>query len=81
MEWTIMEPAETLVFAGVVRRYVVGEPEKEVTEGFPRDKIEARLLIAMGMGPGGDLAAGNSRDPLHLFESVYNRGVEFVLEG
>jgi hypothetical protein len=81
MEWAIMEPAETLVFAGVVRRYVVGEPEKEMTEGFSRDKVEARLLDATGMWPGGDLAAGNPRDSLHLFESVYDRGMEFVLEG
>jgi hypothetical protein len=81
VEWTIVELAETLMLAGVIRRYVVGEPEEEVTEGFPRDEVETRFLDTTGMWPGGDLAAGNPRDSLHLFESVYDRGVEFVFEG
>jgi hypothetical protein len=79
MEWAIMEPAEILVFAGVVRRYVIGEPEKEVTEGFSRDKVEVGFLDAMGMWPGGDLAAGNPRDSFHLFEPMRDGGVELVL--
>ena len=67
-----MELAETLVFAGVVRRHVVGEPKKEMTEGFSRDEVEVGFLDTTGMWPGGDLAARNPRDSLHLFESVYD---------
>jgi hypothetical protein len=81
MEWTIVELAETLMFAGVVRRYVVGEPKKEVAEGFSRDEVEVRFLDATGMWSGNDLAAGNPRDSFHLFESMYDRGMELVLEG
>ena len=76
----IVELAETLMFAGVVRRDVVGEPEEEVTEGFSRDEVEARFLDTTSMWSGSDLAAGSPRDPFHLFESVYDRGVKFVLE-
>jgi hypothetical protein len=76
-----MEFAEALVFAGVVRRYVVGEPKEEMTEGLFRDEVEARFLDAAGMWSGSDLAAGNPRDSLHLFESVYDRGMELVFEG
>jgi hypothetical protein len=81
VEWAIVELAETLMFAGVVRWDVVGEPEEKVTEGFSRDEVEARFLDATSMWSGSDLAAGSPRDPLHLFESVYDRRVELVLEG
>jgi hypothetical protein len=81
VEWTIVELAETLMFAGVVRRYVVGEPEEEMMEGFSWDEVEARFLDATSMWSGSDLAAGNPRDSLHLFESVYDRGMELVFEG
>ena len=76
-----MEFAEALVFAGVVRRYVVGEPKEEMTEGLSWDEVESRFLDATGMWPGSDLAAGNPRDSLHLFESVHDRGMELVFEG
>jgi hypothetical protein len=81
MEWAIMELAEALVFAGVIRRYVVGKPKEEMTEGLSRDEVEARSLDALGMWSGSDLAAGNPRDSLHLFESVHDRGMELVFEG
>ena len=78
MEWTIVEFAEPLVLPGVVRGYIVGEPEKEMTKGFSQDKVEAGLLDAAGMWPGSDLPAGNSRNSFHLFEPVRDGGVEFV---
>jgi hypothetical protein len=52
-----------------------------MTEGFSRDEVEASFLDATGMRPGSDLASRDPRDLLHLFESVYNRGVELVFEG
>jgi hypothetical protein len=55
--------------------------KKKMTEGFSRDEVEARFLDAASMWSGSDLAAGNLRDSLHLFESVYDRGVELVFEG
>jgi hypothetical protein len=81
MEWTVMELAKTLVFAGVIRGYIVREPKEEMMEGFSRDEVEARFLDASSMWPGSDLAAGNPRDSLHLFEPVYDRGMELVFEG
>jgi hypothetical protein len=78
MEWTIVEFAEPLVLPGVVRGYVVGEPEKEMMKGFSRDKVEVGLLDAAGMWPDSDLLAGNSRNSFHLFEPVRDGGVEFV---
>jgi hypothetical protein len=81
VKWTIVELAETLMFAGVIRRYVVGEPEEEMTEGLSRDEVEARFLVATSMWSGSDLAAGNPRDSFHLLESMYDRGMELVFEG
>ena len=76
-----MELAETLMFAGVIRWYVVGEPEEEMMEGLSRDEVEARFLDASSMWSGSDLAAGNPRDSFHLLESMYDRGMELVFEG
>jgi hypothetical protein len=78
---TIVELAETLMFAGVIRWYVVGESEEEMTEGLSRDEVEARFLDASSMWFGSDLAAGDPRGSFHLLESMYDRGMELVFEG
>jgi hypothetical protein len=81
MKWAVMELAETLVLAGMVRRYVVGESEEKVSEGFSQDEVEAGLLGATGVQLRFEWAAKGLRDLFHLFESVYDGGVEFVFVG
>jgi hypothetical protein len=78
MEWAVMEFAETLVLVGVVRRYVVGKSEEEESEGLPWDEVEAGPLNATGVRHGFGWMANGSRDLFHLFEAVYDRGMEFV---
>jgi hypothetical protein len=81
VEWAIMKLAETLVLVGVVGWYVVGESEEEESEGFSWDEVKAGLLDAVGVWFGFERAAKGVRGLLHLFESVHNRGVEFMFVG
>jgi hypothetical protein len=81
VEWAIMEFAETLVFAGMVRRYIIGEPEEKESEGFSEDKVKARFLDATGARFGLEWAARDLRDLFHLFKVVYDGGVELVFIG
>jgi hypothetical protein len=73
-----MEFAEILVFAGMVRRYVVGESEEKESEGFSGDEVKARFLGATDARLGLEWTARGLRDSFHLFESVYDGGVELV---
>jgi hypothetical protein len=79
VEWAIMELAETLVFVGMVRRYVVGEPEEEESEGLSGDEVKVRLLDATGARF--EWATRDLRDLFHLLESVYDGGVKLVFVG
>ena len=76
-----MELAEILVLASMVRGYVVGESEKEESEGFSWDEVEAGLLDATGGRPRFEWMAKGLRNLFHLFESVYDGGVELVFVG
>jgi hypothetical protein len=76
-----MELAETLVLAGMVRRHVVGESEEKESEGFSWDEVEAGLLGATGVRLRFEWVVKGLRDLFHLFESVYDGGVELVFVG
>jgi hypothetical protein len=73
-----MELAETLVFVGMVRGYVVGESEEKESERLSWDEVEAGLLDNMGAWCGFGWMVDRLRDLFHLFESVYDRGMESV---
>jgi hypothetical protein len=77
----IVELAETLVFVGMVRGHVVGKSEEKESEGFSRDKVKAGPLDAMGAWLGFKRVARGLRGLFHLFESVYDGGVELMLIG
>jgi hypothetical protein len=81
VEWAIVELAEILVFIGMVRRYVAGESEEKELEGFSRDEVEAGLLDTTGMRFGLECVVKGLGSLFHLFESVYDRGVELVFVG
>ena len=67
-----MEFAETLVFVGMVRRYIVGEPEEKEPEGLPRNEVKAGPFDASGVRRGFARMASGLRDLLHLFEPMYD---------
>jgi hypothetical protein len=81
MKWAIVELAETLVFAGMVRGDVVGESKEKESEGFPRNEVEAGPLDVTGLRLELGCVATGLRGLFHLFESVYDRGVESVFVG
>jgi hypothetical protein len=75
-----MELAEALMLAGVVGRYIVGKPEEEKLERLSRDEVKTDFLDIAGLRPRCGYATMGPRGWFHLFESVYDRGVKFVLE-
>jgi hypothetical protein len=81
VEWTVMELAETLMFAGVIRRYIVGKPEEEKSERFPRNEVKTGFLDFAGPRSRCGRVTMGLRGWFHLFESVYDRGMKFVFEG
>jgi hypothetical protein len=76
-----MEFAEALMLIGVVRGHVVGKSEEKESEGFSWNKVKAGILDTMGAWLGFACVARGLRDLFHLFELMYNSGVEFVFIG
>jgi hypothetical protein len=76
-----MKFAEALVFIGMFQWNLVGESEEKEAEGFSWDKVKVGCLdLACSRLGFGDVTKGVS-GCLHLFELMYDRGVEFVLVG
>jgi hypothetical protein len=76
-----MKFAEALVFIGMFQWNLVGESEEKEAEGFSWDKVKVGCLdlACSRLGFGDTMKGVTGR--LHLFELMYDRGVEFMLVG